>query len=387
MTATTLVFFVLGLVLLVVGADTLVAGASRIAARLGISSLVIGLTVVAFGTSAPELAVSVTGALNGQADLALGNVVGSNIFNVLFILGIAALVAPLVVQPQLMRLDVPIMIAVSGVCWLMALDGSIGRVEGVALATGIVVYTTLLIRMARRQGAAAAATVAAAATAAASASVAAAVSIVDNVAPPPAQGLRDRLLVQIAMIAAGLVMLVLGSQWLVAGAISLAKGFGVSELVISLTIVAAGTSLPELATSVLAAYRGERDIAVGNVVGSNIFNLLCVLGLASVIAPAGIAVAPAALAFDIPVMTFVALACLPLFVTGGIVSRWEGAVFLAYYIAYTVYLVLAAQHHDALAGYGMAMRWGVLPITALTVLALLARDLRRRRREKSRPSA
>ena len=320
--------------------------------------------------------MSVTGALNGQADLALGNVVGSNIFNVLFILGIAALVAPLVVQPQLMRLDVPIMIAVSGVCWLMALDGSIGRVEGVALATGIVVYTTLLIRMARRQGAAAAA-----------ASVAAAVSIVDNVAPPPAQGLRDRLLVQIAMIAAGLVMLVLGSQWLVAGAISLAKGFGVSELVISLTIVAAGTSLPELATSVLAAYRGERDIAVGNVVGSNIFNLLCVLGLASVIAPAGIAVAPAALAFDIPVMTFVALACLPLFVTGGIVSRWEGAVFLAYYIAYTVYLVLAAQHHDALAGYGMAMRWGVLPITALTVLALLARDLRRRRREKSRPSA
>ncbi len=374
MSATTLVFFILGLVLLVVGADTLVAGASRIAARLGISSLVIGLTVVAFGTSAPELAVSVTGALSGQADLALGNVVGSNIFNVLFILGIAALVAPLVVQPQLMRLDVPIMIAVSGVCWLMALDGSIGRIEGIVLFIGIVVYTTLLIRMARRQGAVSAA------------ASAAAVAVTDDIAPLPAKGLRDRLIVQVAMIAAGLVMLVFGSQWLVAGAISLAKGFGVSELVISLTIVAAGTSLPELATSVLAAYRGERDIAVGNVVGSNIFNILCVLGLSSVIAPAGIAVAPAAEAFDIPVMTFVALACLPLFITGGIVSRWEGAVFLVYYIAYTVYLVLAAQHHDALAGYGMAMRWGVLPITALTVLALLIRDLRRRRLAKSRPS-
>jgi cation:H+ antiporter len=368
MTATTLVFFVLGLVLLIVGADTLVAGASRIAARLGISSLVIGLTVVAFGTSAPELAVSVTGTFNDQADLVLGNVIGSNIFNILFILGSAAVVAPLVVQPQLMRLDVPIMIAAAGVCWLMALDGSIGRFEGIALVLGVTLYTTLLIRMARRQGIAAAA------------SVAANVSVADNVTPH--KGLRDRIIVQVAMIAAGLAMLVFGSQWLVDGAISLAKGFGVSELVISLTIVAAGTSLPELATSVLAAYRGERDIAVGNVVGSNIFNILCVLGVASTVAPDSIAVAPAAQSFDIPVMTCVALACLPLFITGGIVSRWEGAVFLAYYIAYTVYLVLAAQHHDALVTYGMAMRWGVLPITALTVLAMLLRDLRRRRRKQ-----
>ncbi len=377
MTGITLVLFVLGLVLLVVGADMLVAGASRIAARLGISSLVIGLTVVAFGTSAPELAVSVTGTLAGQSDLALGNVVGSNIFNTLFILGLAALVTPLVVQRQLMRLDVPIMIAACVVCWGMSLDGVIGRFEGIVLALGIIVYTTLLIRMARRQGAAAAA---------ASAASAASVAVVDVALPPPPQGLRDRMLVQIAMIVVGLVMLVVGSQWLVDGAISLAKGFGVSELVISLTIVAAGTSLPELATSVLAAYRGERDIAVGNVVGSNIFNILCVLGIASVIAPAGIAVAPAAQSFDIPIMTAVALACLPLFITGGIVSRLEGAVFLAYYIAYTVYLVLAAQQHEALATYGMVMRWGVLPITALTLLVMLVADLRRRRAQPAAPS-
>ena len=363
MTASVLVFFLAGLVLLVIGAELLVGGASRIAGRLGISSLVIGLTVVAFGTSAPELAVSVTGALNNQADLALGNVVGSNIFNVLFILGLAAVVAPLIVQRQLMRLDVPIMILVSGLAWVMALDGVISRIDGVILATGIVVYTTLLIRMARRQGVAAKAAEAA----------------LDAVMKPPAKGIRETIPVQLLMIAGGLTMLVFGSRWLVAGAISLAQSFGVSELVISLTIVAAGTSLPELATSVLAAFRGERDIAVGNVVGSNIFNILCVLGLSAVIAPAGVAVAPAALSFDIPVMTAVALVCLPLFITGGIVSRLEGAVFVLYYAAYTAYLILAAQQHDALANYGLVMRYGVLPLTLLAILAAVIKDARRRR--------
>ncbi len=369
MSALTLVFFLAGLVLLVIGAELLVQGASRIAARLGISALVIGLTVVAFGTSAPELAVSVTGALNGQADLALGNVVGSNIFNILFILGSAAVVAPLLVQRQLIRLDVPLMIGVCALCWVFALDGVISRLDGAILALGILTYTTLLIRMARRQGVVAAAAATAAATAA-------------GILPDPAAprtGLRDRIIVQLAMIASGLAMLVFGSRWLVDGAISLAKGFGVSELVISLTIVAAGTSLPELATSVLAAYRGERDIAVGNVVGSSIFNILCVLAGAAIIAPSGVAVAAPALAFDIPVMTAVAVACLPLFFTGGVVSRWEGAVFLAYYIAYTVYLVLASQQHDALVGYGLAMRYAILPMTALAVAALLIRELRRRR--------
>jgi cation:H+ antiporter len=154
MSGLTLVLFVVGLVLLVVGADLLVAGASRIAGRLGISSLVIGLTVVAFGTSAPELAVSVTGAITNQTDLALGNVVGSNIFNVLFILGLSALVAPLIVQRQLIRLDVPIMIGACGLAWAMALDGVINRLDGILLFLGIIVYTTLLIRMARRDSAA-----------------------------------------------------------------------------------------------------------------------------------------------------------------------------------------------------------------------------------------
>jgi cation:H+ antiporter len=363
MSATVLIFFCIGLVLLIVGAELLVTGASRIAARLGISPLVIGLTIVAFGTSAPELAVSTTGALGGQADLALGNVVGSSIFNVLFILGMAALVAPLTVQRQLVRIDVPIMIAVSGLCWYFALDGVISRIDGAILGAGIILYTIVLIVISRR------------------ASARAALAAAEAFEPPepPDTGLLGRLPVQMVMIVAGVTMLVFGSQWLVDGAVAVAHSLGISELVISLTIVAAGTSLPELATSVLAAVRGQRDIAVGNVVGSNIFNILCVLGFSAVIAPKGIAVAPAALSFDIPVMTAVAVACLPLFVTGGMVSRWEGLAFVLYYIAYTVYLVLAAQGHEGLASYGMVMKWVVLPLTAVMVVFMLVRDLRRKK--------
>jgi cation:H+ antiporter len=364
MSATVLIFFCIGLVLLIVGADLLVAGASRIAGRLGISPLVIGLTIVAFGTSAPELAVSTTGALTGQADLALGNVVGSSIFNVLFILGMAALVAPLTVQAQLIRIDVPIMIAASGLCWLFALDGEISRIDGTILAAGILTYTVLLILMSRRQAA----------------ELAAAAALVNAARQPePRRSLVERIPVQLVMIGAGVAMLVIGSRWLVDGAIAVAHSLGISELVISLTVVAAGTSLPELATSVLAAYRGQRDIAVGNVVGSNIFNILCVLGFTAVIAPQGSRGRPGGPGFDIPVMTAVAVACLPLFITGGVVSRWEGAVFVLYYIAYTVYLVLSAQAHDALANYGLAMKWVVLPLTALTVLVVLTRELRGRR--------
>ncbi|SFF51352.1 cation:H+ antiporter, partial [Nannocystis exedens] len=316
MSALTVALFVLGLVLLVVGAELLVSGAARLAARLGVSPLVIGLTVVAFGTSAPELAVSVSAALSpGGADVALGNVVGSNIFNVLFILGVSALIAPLLVQRQLVRFDVPLMLVASAACWLMALDGVIGRVDGILLFAALLVYTVMLLRIARRDGEGG-----------------------DEEVPLARPGsLTAKLPVQLVMLVAGLAMLVLGSRWLVDGAVAFARLLGVSELVIGLTIVAAGTSLPEVATSVLAAIRGQRDIAVGNVVGSNIFNVLCVLGISAAVAPSGVAVAPAALSFDIPVMTAVAVSCLPLFITGGGLARWEGALFLFYYCAYTAY--------------------------------------------------
>ncbi|HEV2131516.1 MAG TPA: calcium/sodium antiporter [Longimicrobiaceae bacterium] len=359
MDAGTVVLLVLGLIVLVVGAELLVRGAARLAAAVGISPLVIGLTVVAFGTSSPELAVSVLASGSGQADLALGNVVGSNIFNVLFILGISALITPLVVAAQLVRWDVPLMIGVSVLLLLLALDGSVGRLDGMLLFAGIVAYTAWSVRESRKESAQA------------------------SPAPEGDAGGESKktpgyLLVQVGLVVAGLVLLVLGSRWLVDGAVEIARLLGVSELVIGLTIVAAGTSLPEVATSILAALRGERDIAVGNVVGSNIFNILAVLGISGLVAPEGVPVAAAALRFDIPVMIAVAVACLPIFFTGHLIARWEGALFLAFYAAYTVYLTLHAIDHPALETYRTAMVLFVLPLTALTLVVLGVRAARGR---------
>ena len=301
-----LLLFVLGLLLLAAGAEILVRGASRLAAALKISPLVIGLTVVAFGTSAPEMAVSVRSAFSGQAgaDLALGNVVGSNIFNILLILGLSATITPLVVTQQLVRRDVPIMIGVSVLMLLLAFDGSISRWNGLLLFGGIIAYTAFAIIQGRKEGSA--------------------------VQKEYAQEYADKpkgvvsFVQNVLFILIGLAMLVLGSNWLVDGAITIARAFGVSELVIGLTIVSAGTSLPEVATSVMASIKGERDIAVGNVIGSNLFNILAVLGLAALVAPDGINVASSALRFDIPVMIVVAVACLPIFFTGYSIARWGG---------------------------------------------------------------
>ncbi len=309
----TIILFILGLLFLVAGAEALVRGASSLAGRVGISPLVIGLTVVAFGTSAPEMAVSAAASLNGQYDLAMGNVVGSNIFNVLFILGVSALIMPLAVSAQLIRIDVPLMIALSVLLLLLGWDGNIQQWEAALLFAGIVIYTVLLIRQSRKEH-------------------------VMNVTPSdvPASG---SVWLNGAYIIGGLTLLVLGSGWLVDSAIAFANYFGVSERIIGLTIVAAGTSLPELATSVLASIRGERDIAVGNVVGSNIFNILAVLGLSGMISPIGLTVSASTLSFDLPVMILAAAICLPLFFTGFKISRWEGGFFLMSYIAYTLWLI------------------------------------------------
>ena len=350
--------FVLGLVALVLGAELLVRGASKLALSFGISSLVVGLTVVAFGTSAPEMAVSVQSAWSGRVDIALGNVVGSNIFNVLVILGLSALVTPLVVHQQVIRQEVPVMIGVSLLLWALVLDGGISRWEGFLLAALVLGYTVLLIRQSRRE------------TARVQAEVEAEY---DEAFDGRAQGWDSHWGVQALLILAGLALLVTGAHWLVEAAVGFARALGVSELVIGLTIVAAGTSLPEVATSVMAALRGERDIAVGNVVGSNIFNILAVLGLSASVAPADLAVAPAMLAFDLPIMVAVAVACLPVFFTGARVNRGEGALFLMLYAAYTVYLVLHATHHDALYGYSVVMGGFVLPLLAATLIVLAVR--------------
>ena len=348
-----IILFLLGLVLLVLGAEALVRGASRVALAAGIPPLVIGLTVVAFGTSAPELAVTTSAALRGEPDLALGNVVGSNIFNVLVVLGASAVVAPLLVSRRLVRLEVPLLTLSAGIVLLLALDGEISRLEGLFLLSGALAYTGLLAYQGKGEPAP------------------------GDVVDVPASRGPAGWAIDGALILGGLGLLVLGSRWLVDGATTFAMALGVSELVVGLTIVAAGTSLPELATSVVATFRGQRDMAVGNIVGSNLFNVLLILGAAAAVSPDGVPASPAAVRFDIPVMVGVSVACLPVFFSGLRIARWEGALFLGYYFAYTGYIILAATHHDALETYRGAMLFFVLPLTAVTLAVIVFRERRR----------
>ncbi len=345
-----------GLVLLVIGADLLVKGAARLAGAFGIPSLVIGLTVVAFGTSAPELAVSVKAAWSGEAELAIANVVGSNIFNVLFILGAAALIMPLVISKQLIRQDVPIMVGVSLLCVWMVQDGQIGRLEAGVLFALLLSYTFFLFRQGKQQGAEAAD------------------DEVEAMLKQP-QPMWQNVL----FVVGGLALLVLGARWLVESAIELATAWGVNEAVIGLTIVAAGTSLPEVVTSIVATIRGERDIAVGNVVGSNIFNILCVLGLSGLVSPTPLVAGEQLAQLDVPVMVAVALLCVPFFFAGAVLNRLEGALFLAAYVAYTWYLVALALKLDYLAQLQHYILYGLVPVILVYVVISLALDFKRRK--------
>ncbi|BAZ44830.1 putative K+-dependent Na+/Ca+ exchanger protein [Chondrocystis sp. NIES-4102] len=353
MTPITFLSLLAGLVLLVVGAEYLVKGASQVAAILRIPPLIIGLTIVAYGTSAPEMAVSVMSSLSGQADIAIGNVVGSNIFNVLFILGVSSLVTPLIVTRQLIRSDVPIMIGVSVLLLVFSLDGKLGKVDSIILFVGAIAYTLSLIYQSSKQK-----------------SDGEDDEFAREYGNSPEQSALTWVK-NILFIFGGLALLVLGSRWLVDSAITIARSLGLSELLIGLTIVAAGTSLPELATSVVASFRGERDIAVGNVLGSNIFNILAVLGLSGIVSPDGIQVSREAIQFDIPVAIAVAFACLPIFYSGKRIDRWEGLLFLFYYAAYTGYLILyTTKNNEVLSTYINIMLWFVLPLTIITLITV-----------------
>lgn len=363
MAISTLILFAAGFGLLVIGAEALVRGSAQLAVIIGISPIVIGLTVVALGTSAPEVAVTVQSALAGQSDLALGNVVGSNIANVLLVLGLSALAAPLIVAQRLVRLEVPLLIGVSALLLLLGVDGVIGRLDGALLTLSGIAYIMWTIRQSRAESR----------------------DIEEEYAKEYGAGqapLKRRWAIYVGLALVGLGLLALGARWLVNSAVAIAEALGVSELIIGLTIVAVGTSLPEAATSVVASLRGERDIAVDNVVGSNLLNLLWVLGLSSSIASNGINVAPAALNFDIPVMIAVAVACLPIFFRGYVIARWEGALFFGYYLAYTAYLILAATQHEALPTFSAVMLGFVIPLTVVTLLVLLVRTVRTNRRAR-----
>ena len=346
---------VFGLVLLVAGAEILVRGASQLAILLGVAPLIIGWTIVAYGTSAPEMAVSLQSNFMGEAGISIGNVIGSNICNVLFILGASAMITPLIVAIQLVKLDVPIMIGVSLLFTALVRDGSLDRFDGLILFIGAVIYTVFLFSQGRDDDA-------------------------EDYDPEEAQKQRSNAGVwalNIGLITLGGGMLTYGSTFLVRGAVSIAQYFGLSNLIIGLTIIALGTSLPEAATSVMASLKGERDIAVGNVIGSNIFNILAVLGVAGIFSPTNIEVSTAALNFDIPVMVAVAIACLPIFFAGNVISRWEGIVFLAYYMAYMAYVILDATNHDSLPIYSGVLATFVIPLTVITLFIIVARELRK----------
>jgi len=354
MDLSTWIYLLAGLALLVAGAEVLIRGTTHLAAIFGISPLVVGLTVVAWATSSPELAVSVQAGITGHAGVGLGNVVGSNIFNILFILGACAVVRPLAVSAQLIRQDVPVMIGVSVLLLLFSLDGGITKVDGTVLLALLVAYTVFAIRQARRESPAIQQEYAA-------------------VFSGERRAHAGRIALQLLLIAAGFAMLVWGSRLLLKGAIDVARTLGLSDIVIGLTVVSVGTSLPEVAASVVATARGQRDIAIGNLVGSNIYNILLIAGTAAFAAPGGLPVEPAAMKFDLPVMVAVALVCLPIFFTGHRISRWEGLLLLGYYVAYISYLVLEAQGSPLRRVFGSALLYCVVPLSLLGLITMVWR--------------
>lgn len=348
------IILVFGLALLVFGANVLVQGAARLAENLGVPTLIVGLTVVAFGTSAPELAVSVKAAYSNQAELAVANVVGSNIFNILLVLGLAALISPLTISSQLIRRDVPVMIFASLVLVVLASSGSINRLESLLLISGLIAYITLLVkRSLQTEGA---------------------TSDTNDKHEVNASASIWKNLFQVA---GGFILIVLGARWLVEGGVEIATELGVSETVIGLTIIAAGTSMPEVVTSVVASIRGQRDIAVGNVVGSNIFNIFGVLGVSGLISPEPLLAGTQLSALDIPIMAGVAVLCLPLFYMGSKLNRIEGLIFLVLYVAYAWLLVAMAFSRDYAPTLKNGIGYGLVPLVLMYLVISLVRFYRK----------
>jgi cation:H+ antiporter len=308
-----ILYLVGGLVLLFIGGEGLIRGSSNLAIKIGITPLVVGLTVVAFGTSAPELVVSLKAALIGNSAISLGNVVGSNIANIALILGTAALVRPLEIHTKVIIREIPIMIGLSILLFIFLIDGELGLIEGLIFVFGIAAYTVVNVMMAQKEKS----------------------KLVNDEFQ---EGLKSKLgiPISIVLIVAGLALLILGANLFVQSAVAIAKLFNISDAIIGLTIVAVGTSLPELVTSIIAAYKNESDLAVGNVVGSNIFNILSILGITALIIP----ISSAGISFiDFGVMIFTAIILLPLSRTGYKISRIEGSFLLAGYIIYIYFLL------------------------------------------------
>jgi cation:H+ antiporter len=347
-----------GLCLLIIGAELMVRAAVRLAERLHVRPLIIGLTIVALGSSAPQMTVSLQAALTDNPDIAVGSVVGSGIFNILVTLGLSALIIPLRVSRQLVRLDIPLMIGASLLVFILAWNKDLGRFDGILLLGALALYLGLLLRQSRH-------------------------STRPHGTRP--QETRQSWLISVLMILAGLAMLVFAGRLLLGAAVAVATDLGLSERVIGLTVVAVGTSLPELATSLIAALRGQRDIAVGNVIGANLFNLLGVLGLTALLAPAPLSVSPNALDFDLPVMLAVAALCLPVFYSGYRVTRAEGLLLLGLYLVYGLHVVSFTTGMPLAGKLERLMLFYVLPALLTFLLFTSIRAWRRQHHKRDVP--
>lgn len=315
------IWSVAGLLALVGGAEMLVRGGSTLARQLGISPLVIGLTVVAIGTSTPELAVGIDAALSGEGGLVVGNIAGTNTFNLLFILGLCALLRPVVLEPASLRFELPAMVVAAAAFWALAADGSLSRTEGIMFLLGGVGYPILIVRSARKR-----------------------ISQAEKELPALPRRVREDphagSISAVAMVV-GIAIIVAGADWRVWGSTELARRLQVSEARIGLTIVAIGTSSPELVTTIVSTMRNERDIAVGNLLGSGFYNIAVILGLTMLVPGNPMSVEDNLISVDIPVMAAATLLCVPAFLSGKRLSRAEGAGFVCCYIGYFAYLILA----------------------------------------------
>lgn len=353
--------FSFGLAILIAGAEMFVRQAVWLAGLIGKSSLFVGLTVAAFGTSAPELAIGITGQLTHSADIGLGNVIGSNIFNVFFVLGLAALVQPMVVMRSTIYRDIPILLAICVFFYLLVLDGSVGNSEALLLMAVLAGYLYYLARISNQR---------------------AVVPGSDSKRGERSQS-AGRILRTFALIVVSIAMMILASQWMVAGAVSMAAGLGMSQFVIGLTIVAAGTSLPEIATTLAAVRHNQHELALGNVMGSCLFNIVAIPAAMALVSSSPLPVVNEAVSVDIPIMILAIVACLPFFFSGHRLSRMEGMLFLVYYAAYALMLYYRHVPGSVLSSYQTELGLLAVPIIVVTTVFVLVQVLRDRRRRRS----
>lgn len=353
--------FVIGLGLLLGAAEGLVRGTAKVARLIGKSSLFIGLTITAFGTSAPELVVGISGQLTHNSDIGLGNIVGSNIFNIFFVLGLAALIRPIIVSRPAIWRDIPILLLVSILFFLFASNGTVGAVESILLLITLILYLYYLARISGERPEASSD-----------------VSVTSAAAKAPVN-LPSTLLWIVASIAA----MAFGAHMVVAGAVSIAANLGVTELVSGLTIVAVGTSLPEIATTVAAVRKGEHELAIGNVIGSCLFNMVAVPAGMALVGTGGLAVSVDALTIDIPVMILAVIVCLPVFFSGHRISRYEGALFLLYYLVYFLLLYSRSISDSYLNQYQTELAVFAIAVIAVTIIVIAYRTTRYYRRDSN----